>query len=307
MNKARAALDAALAWTHSRARGEQKIRDVLKWLYRWGYASPFCVDLVTGTRRRGFASRLQKKGLVKITPSAAGRSLRAAPAAFVTMTPAGLEEAERHLDVGRVPLPLVDPLRINQQLLRHSEFAQRLTAGRYLAREIVDYWTEREIATGAPGEKLPDVVWQPAIDELGTYSVEIELTAKFDRRLDEFVHRSVQSLKKGKHALVLVFSDSPPLLERYRAGFAAGASYGLWERDNTRHFSRVGSKKVEQSEATRVIVRDLEQELDRLERLRDTDYCLQEDRDWFETEAGLAFSGAKPSGPADERKLFETL
>lgn len=286
MDRAREALQAALAGKNSRERGEEKRETVLKWLYRWGYASPGVLDMLTGAQRRGFAAKLARQGFVEITHSASGRALRGAPASFVTLTPLGLQAAERSLEPNRLLLPPVEPLRVPQALLRHNEFAQRATALRLLAGQISEYWTEREIATGA-NVKVPDVVWRPAGSSVRPYAVEIELTAKFDRRLDEFVGRCCNALATDQYNLVLVLSDSAALLERYRRAFCPGAKYGLWRRGESRHWHRVEFAEVPAEVSGRVMLRLIDDELQRLQRIRaGADLPADDDIELYELLAG---------------------
>ncbi|MDV7399114.1 hypothetical protein RZS08_47330, partial [Arthrospira platensis SPKY1] len=100
------------------------------------------------------------------------------------------------------------------------------------------------------------------------YAVEIELTAKFGRRLDEFIGRCCDALAARRYRLLLVLSDSPVLLERYRQAFQPETKYGVWRRDESRHFTRVEFATVPAEVSPMCRMRLIDDELQRLQRIR---------------------------------------
>lgn len=166
---------------------EKKKRAALKWIYRFGYASPSIIESVVGTTRSGYAITLEKGGFIKRFRTECGGGIPGIPKYICLLTELGVEFAARHINM---ILPYDgDPAKINQQLLRHNELVQSLTLERYVAQDIVGFWTERELKEWSKhNEKEPDALWVYQND--ARVSIEVELSPKTGRRLDEFV-RSV--------------------------------------------------------------------------------------------------------------------
>ena len=211
--------------------GAERQADLLRWVYRWGWSSASVLTQVAGTERGGIAHRLVKQGLLTLTGSESGGCARGVPRGFLTLTPLGVEQVERMLSCEDELYPYtVNPYKVNQNLLRHDVIAQEKTARALAAGDIIDFETERELRRHcAPDEKVPDVLWHYAN---GTkVAVEVELSAKWKRSFDQFIGGCINGIRSGKFHHVLILSDSPALLERYRKAFAPGAPLVLWVRN----------------------------------------------------------------------------
>lgn len=218
-----------------RARGERKRRRVLNWLYRWGYSSAEIIRQVAGQQAKGYASGLAKKGWLVETKTESGT-----PRFLYTLSRAGLQEAER-LSNDLLRYPEIDPYKINQQQIRHYLIAQQATVNA-LAGAIADYRTERQIDQSGdqPGQKRPDVVWQLP-EGRGKMGVEIELSAKWDRRLNEFIFGIARALqhktdKPAEYQRFAVVSDSPAIIRRYQAAMEPGADLPIWKKNQRAHW-----------------------------------------------------------------------
>lgn len=247
--KLKAARVAALSHGQSpRQIGQAKVLAALRWIYRWGWTSPTVLELVGRDNRNGLVSRLLKQGLIVKTRTESGGGQRDVPVYILTLTEAGVNAVERMIEDPIDLLPYsTDPYRIKQVLLRHDILAQMATAKALSKGTITGFSTEREmVVKSEAGVKQPDVMWWQG-DTL--IAVEIELSAKWERDLDEFVERCLLSLeaRNGQPARchqVALISDSPAILKRYKAAFAPGASYGRWKRDDSRHWRQVAELKV---------------------------------------------------------------
>lgn len=244
-DKMLAARTAKLAGTSPREIGLAKTRQALDWIYRWGAASATTIDALSGVARRGLAARLVKQGLLAKTRTESGGA-KGVPQYFLTLTRAGVEEVERwRADL----LPYeTDPYRVRQQLLRHSELAQRATANSLLKGTINGYQTEKEAATAsAAGIKQPDVVWQLPDGQL--MAVEVELSAKWRRDFDQFIFGCIEALARppdgrARFDRLAFITDSPAILRRYKAAFAPGAAFGQWKKDQHGRWQLAGSHVV---------------------------------------------------------------
>lgn len=229
-----------------RQRGKEKIRLAIDWIYRWGYSSPTVIDLLSGTGRCGFPMKLVKHGLCTRTRTASGGMFEGVPNFFLTLTDLGVTEAERYRE--KLLDYEVDPYRVKQAQMRHDLLAQTATANLLLIDRITDFSTEREISGRKEAErKVPDVVWLQGDFRI---AVEVELTGKWGRKLDEFVSRSVKSLlprpddEPPRFDQIAVISDSPAILRRYKEAFSPRSTLRYWGLDNHNHWRIQDSKPM---------------------------------------------------------------
>ncbi|MBU0592231.1 MAG: hypothetical protein KKH74_00690, partial [Gammaproteobacteria bacterium] len=119
---------------------------------------------------------------------------------------------------------------------------------------VEKFFTERmypELADKA-GVKRPDVVWHCRDGQV--IAVEVELTSKWGRQLDEFVLRMHQSIHKYSAGYV-VFTDSPAIHKRYASAMAEGAPVSSWIKDERGYWRIAGVQEIEAAFACRVQVR----------------------------------------------------
>lgn len=243
LEAAQAVREAKLSGQSPRARGEEKTRLALDWIYRWGWASPSIVDRLSGAVRRGLAARLVRQGLLVATRTESAGAVRGVPAKILTLSESGQAEVERWRS-SLIPYSR-DPYRIRQDLLRHNQLAQQVTATSLLNGSIRAFLTEQEIANRSEvAQKQPDVVWVHASGK--RCAVEVELTAKWGRQFDQFVSSCLLALAgtNARYDLIAIISDSPAILRRYAAAFEPGYRYRTWERDARGHWQSVGTREV---------------------------------------------------------------
>lgn len=234
--KARAALNGA----SPRARGEEKQRIALDWIYRWGWSSSKILDAATGGGRSGIAARLVKNKLLRSTKTETGGSVKGIPVYLLTLTPTGLDEVERHRE-SLIQYEL-DPYKIDQTKLRHDGMGQMATASILEKKLIRLFKTPKELVAQSSKEiKQPDIIWINNDDiRIG---VEIELSAKWDRKLDQFVRSCLVSLSKNANEAnkvdkILLVSDSKAIVKRYTEAFTPGQKLGFWEKNERGFWSK---------------------------------------------------------------------
>jgi len=220
-----------LAGESPQARHKRKLLDVIGWVHCWGYSSAEIIKKVARIQSSGFASTLVRKGWLVQTKTESGM-----PRFYYTLSATGVQEAERHAD----PLfryPELDPYRVNQSQIRHYLLAQEMTLLAFEMGLIETYKTERMIdeAGDIAGQKRPDVVWVRPDGMLA--AIEVELSAKWDRRLDEFVRGLLRALNPygrnpPKYVECLIVTDSPAIKRRYEAAMAFGAPLKTWEKNS---------------------------------------------------------------------------
>jgi hypothetical protein len=239
---------AAMQGMSPRARGAEKAKVALDWIYRWGWASPNMLDLVTDGKRTGLAARLVRLKLVTSTKTESGGGVKGIPIFMLTLTQLGIEEVERwREDFFEYD---IEPYRIDQTKLRHDQIAQTATMSALKNKTIYDFKTPREVAAKSAKEvKQADAIWiQNDGKRIG---IEVELSAKHSRKLDQFVWSCIKSLQKTPNnpkpnevdAVALV-SDSPAILKNYSDAFKVGETLQLWEKNERGFWSHGSTIKV---------------------------------------------------------------
>jgi len=231
---ARSVLKQKLNGQSTLERGKERTLTALTWIYRWGWASSTTLEMLVGTQRSGLAQRLIKGGLLVNTKTHSRRNEKFLPGSFLTLTIDG----KHMVEINRMePMPYEHrPERVNQNHLMHDEMAQRITADRLTAGVIIDYRTEKEMTSRSQnGVKNPDVVW---IFQGGKkVSIEIELSPKWERDLDTFIHSSLVSLSSktgpARFDQLIIFTDAPAILKRYQKAFIPGATFWTWRKNES--------------------------------------------------------------------------
>ena len=212
----------------TRAAGKDRALQALTWIYRFGWSSPGVIDALGDAQRRGLCKKLEDAGLLHSIKTKSGQILADIPSKIVTLTAQGLEEVERKIE--DMIDYTIDPYRVNQNTLRHDLSVQRATLKNLRSGTITGFSTPAELsAKSEPGVKQPDAIWFQKDGR--RLAVELELSAKFDRKLDEFVHRILMSLYEKKFDRVAIISDSPAILKRYKAAFEPGHEVRVWGKD----------------------------------------------------------------------------
>ena len=244
MAVARAAMAVKMPGQSPRARGQEKAAKALLWVYRWGWASPQTLEFLTGAVRSGLGARLVKNKLLQSTKTESGGAVRGIPVYLLTLTQDGRDEVEKHI---ADPADLLDyetnPYKIDQSKLRHGELAQRATARNLAAGRISGYVTEAMgAAKSAAGVKQHDVIW--LLPDGQKHGVEVELSAKWSRKLDEFILSCCLSLQHKRVDQVSIVTDSKAIQHRYKTAFEVGKTFGKWEKNERGFATQTGHYKV---------------------------------------------------------------
>lgn len=229
------------------ANAEQKRQMLLEWVRRWGYSSSAVLAMLAGAKG-SVVGPLQKAGLVVATRTEAGGITRGTPKFYYTLSGRGLQEAERHAE-SRLRYPERDRYRVNQRQIRHYLVAQGTTVNALASGVVVDYQTERQIDADGDqaGIKRPDVVWTlPCGKQIG---VEIELSPKWARQLDQFVLGIAWSLAgsqtaSARFAKVVIIADAAVIVRRYKKAMRPGASLAIWKKSSHQRWQIVDTVKV---------------------------------------------------------------
>ena len=214
--------------------GREKMQTILNWLYRWGVSSTAILSILLQKNAGAIVNRLANHGFINQTKTKSG-----SPASFLTLSQVGLEEATRQAEK-LLPYLEIDPFRVNQNLLRHNLLTQQLTCSAWMNYEITGFQTEKEISLEGDhrNTKRPDAIWS-MIDGPVT-AIEVELSPKWERDLDQFVLGVVLALMQTEKQprrfdKFIVFSDSLAILTRYQTAMSPGAPLKTWKK-NTRGY-----------------------------------------------------------------------
>lgn len=215
--------------------GKESRLKILKWIYSWGYTSSSIGQLLLHRTSGGYLQKLAKQNWVVSTKTKSGL-----PASYFTLSQIGLEDAERH-SLTLSKYAEIDQFKVEQSKIRHYLIAQESTIRALESGVIVDYETERMFLSqgDALGLKRPDIIW---VTNLGSrLGVEIELSAKWERLLDDFVLNIIRALKsnddsKPKFNRFIIISDSPAIIKRYQAAMQPDAEGSSWMKNNRGHW-----------------------------------------------------------------------
>jgi hypothetical protein len=209
-------------WDIDRAkrRGAEKLGAVLDWVYRWGYASSATLVGASGAADRSYPQRLVRRGLIRPVPTTRCPTVRT----IFVLTAEGLDAARAGSSL-YLDYPELDSRRISQATVRHNLIAQR-----EVLRRLPEYsgWrSDREFGQNLAEAKRPDGA---LVDQCGDlWGLEIELSGKWARRLDQMAIRIVAGIAQRTFAGFHVLCASAAMAERYRAVLAPGHQIQRWE------------------------------------------------------------------------------
>lgn len=215
-------------------RQAEKQRAATTWIYEHGASSAEIIRQVVGQKARGYAAKMVKDGLLVETPTESGGVVRGIPKFFYTLSRDGLAEAERH---AKVPMayPEIQPSRVKQRLLKHNLIAQQITWDLYKTPIYNTYCSDRRLAVKMANKvKRPDAIVY-CLDDSKT-GIEIELTSKWAQDLDEFILGIISLLEEQDESIKIdhfrILSDSPAILDNYKAAMKPGMPLNLWNKDS---------------------------------------------------------------------------
>lgn len=223
--------------------GQIKTKKALLWVYRWGWSTSTILEIVGGAKGSGLASRLVRRGLLKATKTEAGPAA-GAPTAILTLTQQGQNEVEKYIENQDDLIEYqLDPYRIDQSKIRHGQLAQSATAKNLRDGGIVDYITEPMGASKSKKyAKQHDIIW--IYEDGEKIGVEVELSAKWKRKLDEFVLSCILSIKNKVVSGIYIATDSKAIQNRYSVAFEVGKEFGKWEKSELGFSKQVDTHKV---------------------------------------------------------------
>lgn len=215
--------------------GIQLRLETFEWIYRCGFTTSSVGQMLVNKTSGGYLKKLADQGWLRATKTESG-----SPLAFFTLAEKGLQEAERH-SYALYRYAEIDPYKVNQQTIRHNLIAQYSTLKALQSGHIVDYKTERMLTKQGDklGVKRPDVMW---ITESGTrLGVEVELSAKWDRNLDDFILKIFRALKQREdessdYDRFIIISDSAAIINRYKKAFQPNEPVSSWIKNDRAHW-----------------------------------------------------------------------
>jgi hypothetical protein len=196
--------------------GYEKQQIALAWVYRFGWSSAIVLDRLAQKNRRGYSNKLVEKKLLQETENEAGWGVKNAPKKFLTLTKLGVEEIEKDLEEEQmVGYPMDGRNLIRLQNAKHDLFVQKYLLNKIekFGIDLIDFKTIRELSTKSEaGIKEPDIV---ILHNKRTIAIEIELTIKKGRELDQFCNSIIKSLISNKYYQTHIISDSNGIINKY--------------------------------------------------------------------------------------------
>ncbi len=224
--------------------GKIKRRLALNWIYRWSFSTPKIIDLICGAKATGYSAKLEKAGLIRRTRTESGGAVEGVPNFVLTLTELGVSEVERFA-TSLLPYELNPYKAVNQNNLRHDVLVQLITANilRNADFDVNEFVTPKEFATySTAGVKQFDCIW---VNTDGRQiGIEMELSAKWSRKLDQFVESILLAVQKKVVDYVWVFTDSPAIHERYTKSFTPGTVVQRWAQNSQKQWVVHGQFEV---------------------------------------------------------------
>ena len=211
------------------ALGEQNREDVVVWVYPWGLTSSGIVQELLDRSAGGYASKLARSGYLVETKPVSQLEVKS----YFTLSQKGLELAVKHapklIHYREIKPGVADQLRI-----RHNLLAQQLTLHARKAGKLLSFEPDRSAPATKAGEKRPDVKW--VLRSRQRLGVELELSPKWSRDLDQFVYSIWQSLVPNNTGVArfdryVLVTDTPSIFERYQQHFRPNAVVTTWAKD----------------------------------------------------------------------------
>ncbi len=208
-------------------------RIAVDWIYRFGFTSSQVLRQCLNKESSGWASVAVARGLLRSTRTESG-----VPPVIYTLSETGLELAHHHA-TRLLPYAEIDPYRVNQAKIRHDLLVQKLTITALREEVITKVSTERELNEGDQrGQKRADAIWHlPDGRRLG---IEMELSAKWERKLDEFICGVASALdpERGPDRLdgFSIITDSEAICKRYRQAMRPGEPMRRWKKSARQHW-----------------------------------------------------------------------
>jgi hypothetical protein len=224
---------AALGDKSSRQVGREKDLSALLWVYFWGWSSPSVLDFYASPGRRGVAARLVKKGFLSEHVTNSGK-IKGSPDKVLTLTRDGVSEVEAFLAEDQLlAYPSSGEKIIAWNQLRHDLLTQKYTAQSLKNGTIAGFLTPRQTSRKSDkNAKQHDAIW--IFRDQKKMGIEVELSAKWDRDLDDFVRKCIFSASKnGQVDAIGILSQSQAIIDRYKSALRVGASYQIWEKNTS--------------------------------------------------------------------------
>jgi len=203
------------------------------WIYRFGFSSAQVLRQCLNKESCSWLSTEVKRGWLRSTRTGSG-----VPTVIYTLTEMGLEFAHHHA-TKLLPYVELDPYRVSQPKIRHDLLVQKLSIAALRESAITQVTSERELNEGDQrGQKRADAIWHLADGK--RLGIEMELSAKYGQKLDEFIGGIASSLDPKREVNRLdsfcVITDSETICERYRVAMRPGQPMRRWKKNSRQHW-----------------------------------------------------------------------
>lgn len=235
---------------------EQKIKNFCNWIYKWGWSSTVFLDEMLEGTKRGFTKKMIKKGLAVSHANERISFTKGWPNDFVTLTRMGIEYLQQFDDIEidlEYPKNGLSLVNINQT--RHDLLCQKYIFKKRKELENLhgdleqfefDYKTSRMIRNkkSEEGIKEPDIIMILNGDII---AIEIELTIKKDRELDQFCSLIIRSLQKNEYDEIHIISSNSIINKYSKVLHDINAKVSVWRMKENRTWFKT-DKVIESNE-----------------------------------------------------------
>ena len=221
-------------------RAREKQRIALEWIYFWGFSTETILNIITNSHRRGLGEALKARGLVHKIPLFTKQNLLSNESrSAYSLTEDGLYLAQEYLSRAIfLEYNTSEPMRmIRQQQVQHELLLQKVIASLYSDDSLLRFYSTREMEKRQNElYKVPDAVivhkTPLGIEET---AIEIELSAKYRRDLDEFRSGHIFSIEncEATWSRVAIVSPNEHLLSHYKSSVKPDTPVQMWHKNSS--------------------------------------------------------------------------
>lgn len=183
---------------------------IIAWIYNWGFSiSPILTAVIGAKYRSSTITRIAKQHKI----SRVETYLRS-PSFAYCLTSSGVSIAEARLEKN-VNYQEIFKEKVITLHFTHDLTAQALTMIALQRGVAVDYASPRMTGLSAKEDvKIPDAIWSAPNETM--IAIEVETEQKWEKKLDNFLAKTIESIESGDIYECLVISPSKATVRNYQ-------------------------------------------------------------------------------------------
>lgn len=199
---------------------------IIEWIHNWGFSTQRILTSLQGLTRSRTLQTIEKQGKILREPT-----YLTFPRFVYKLSEFGVSIAEARLEKP-IRYAELNNKKVATSLFMRDLYAQSLTLSAGLLGVCRDYATSRTILAG--GElpektKTPNAIWICSEPQHSTIALEVVMNQEFDKGLDNFFGRIIESIESGEVAQCLIVTQSRATHRNYTQALKA-KSFTIWKK-----------------------------------------------------------------------------